>query len=105
MFLFKWVLNFYELYIRFKSSNLSEEEKEEEINQSDWFATVVNISNTLVILNSSINFYVYVLKDGWTRLTQKGGTRETENGSHSTALTNTTVRKTTFSMKPRNNHT
>ena len=101
--LFKWVLNIYELYIRFRSSNLSEEEKQAAINQSDWFATVVNISNTLVILNSSINFYVYVLKDGWTKFTQKGGTRE--NGNHSTGITNTTSLKTTFSMKPRHTNT
>ena len=96
-------LNIYELYIRFRSSNLSEEEKQAAINQSDWFATVVNISNTLVILNSSINFYVYVLKDGWTKFTQKGGTRE--NGNHSTGITNTTSLKTTFSMKPRHTNT
>ena len=101
--LFKWVLNIYELYIRFRSSNLSEAEKEEAINQSDWFATVVNISNTLVILNSSINFYIYVLKDGWTKFTQKGGTRE--NGSNSTMLPHITGRTTTFSMKPRHNNT
>ena len=101
--LFKWVLNIYELYVRFRSSNLSEEEKQEAINQSDWFPTVVNISNTLVILNSSINFYVYVAKDGWTRLTQKGGTRE--NGMNSTRTTHVAGRTTTFSMKPRHNNT
>ena len=63
--LFKWVLNIYELYIRFSSQNLSEEKTNERINESDWFGTVVNISNTLVVLNSSINFYVYVLKVCW----------------------------------------
>ena len=65
--LFKWVLNIYELYIRCKNYSLSEEEKEEIINESEWFGTVINISNTLVVLNSSINFYVYVLKDVCTR--------------------------------------
>ena len=65
--LFKWVLNIYELYIRCKNYTLSEEEKEELINESEWFGTVVNVSNTLVVLNSSINFYVYVLKDLCTR--------------------------------------
>ena len=43
------------------------------------------------------------LKDGWTKFTQKGGTRE--NGNHSTGITNTTSLKTTFSMKPRHNNT
>ena len=65
--LFKWVLNIYELHIRCNNYGLSEEGIEEIINESEWFGTVVNISNTLVVLNSSINFYVYVLKDVCTR--------------------------------------
>ena len=65
--LFKWVLNIYELHIRRKNYGSSEEEIEEIINESNWFGTVINISNTLVVLNSSINFYVYVLKDICTR--------------------------------------
>ena len=60
--LFKWVLNIYELYVRY---NLSEKETAELLNDSVWFETVVNISNTLVVLNSSINFYVYLLKICW----------------------------------------
>ena len=60
--LFKWVLNIYELYIRFSSNNLPEEETKEKIQESNWFITVLNISNTLVVLNSSINFYIYLLK-------------------------------------------
>ena len=100
--LFKWVLNIYELYIRLRNSDLSEEKKQEEINSSEWFAPVINISNTLVILNSSINFYIYVLKDGWTKFTQKGGARE--NGSHSAGITTSTSLKTTFSMKPRHHN-
>ena len=65
--LFKWVLNIYELYVHLSTYNLSEEETEERFRelQSNWFGTVVNISNTLVVLNSSINFYVYVLKVCW----------------------------------------
>ena len=77
--LFKWVLNIYELYSRFRNNHLSEEEIENMINSSDWFIAVVNISNTLVILNSSINFYVYVLKDCWTKLTQKRSHNESNN--------------------------
>ena len=60
--LFKWVLNIYELYVRY---NLSEKETEQLLNDSVWFETVVSISNTLVVLNSSINFYVYLLKICW----------------------------------------
>ena len=65
--LFKWVLNIYELYVHLSTYNLSEEETEERFKelQSNWFGTVVNISNTLVVLNSSINFYVYILKVCW----------------------------------------
>ena len=65
--LFKWVLNIYELYVRFGSNNLSEEERYKKINESNWFITVLNISNTLIVLNSSINFYIYLLKECWTR--------------------------------------
>ena len=67
--LFKWILNIYELYVHFSTRNLSEEETEDKFSelQSNWFGTVVNISNTLVVLNSSINFYVYVLKVCWTK--------------------------------------
>ena len=60
--LFKWVLNIYELYVRY---NLSEKETEQLLNDSVWFETVVSVSNTLVVLNSSINFYVYLLKTCW----------------------------------------
>ena len=60
--LFKWVLNIYELYVRYNSS---EKETEKLLNDSVWFDTIVNISNTLVVLNSSINFYVYLLKICW----------------------------------------
>ena len=63
---FKWVLNIYELYIRFGSNNISEEETEDKMEESKWFITVLNISNTLVVLNSSINFYIYLLKACWT---------------------------------------
>ena len=47
-------------------NNNTDEETEENINkilnESDWFVPMLNISNTLVVLNSSINFYVYLLK-------------------------------------------
>jgi hypothetical protein len=65
--LFKWVLNIYELYMRCKNYTLSEEEIEKIIYETQWFDKVVTISNTLVVLNSSINFYVYVLKDVCTK--------------------------------------
>jgi hypothetical protein len=106
--LFKWVLNIYELYVRFRNNHLSEEETASMINGSDWFVAVVNISNTLVILNSSINFYVYVLKDCWTKLTQKGSHNESTTncaGNLQTRTTNLSNRTTTtFSMKARHNN-
>ena len=116
--LFKWVLNIYELYFRFRNNHLSEEETESMMNGSDWFIAVVNISNTLVILNSSINFYVYVLKDCWTKLTTQKGSQQNENVNNTNCVSNNlrsirttnlsnnqrTTTTTTFSMKPRHNN-
>ena len=65
--LFKWVLNIYELYLRCKNYTLPEEKIEEIIYYTPWFNKVISISNTLVVLNSSINFYIYILKDVCTR--------------------------------------
>ena len=98
--LFKWILNIYELYFRFSYVDLTEEEMTNAIYASEWFETVVNISNTLVVLNSSINFYVYVLKDAWTKCTQKeSSSSTTELPTRATNLCS----KTKFSTKPRQN--
>ena len=65
--LFKWVLNIYELYFRCKNYTLSEEEIRQIIYEKQWFDEVMSISNTLVVLNSSVNFYIYILKEVCTR--------------------------------------
>ena len=67
--LFKWAMNIYEFYFRFRNPNLSEEETENALLfQTEWFSIVLNISNILVVFNSSIPFYVYILKVTWTNM-------------------------------------
>ena len=51
----KWVLNIYELHIRLVSSS-KETISEEMRNPNEWISIVVSLSNSLVVLNSSINF-------------------------------------------------
>ena len=65
--LFKWVLNIYELYLRCKNYTLSEEEIAQIMYERQWFDQVISISNILVVLNSSVNFYIYILKEVCTK--------------------------------------
>ena len=100
--MFKWVLNFYEFYRRIIGilHNLTEAETESAIYESGWFIVVINISNTLVVLNSSLNFYIYVLKDLWTKITQRNTSDSNCNTNGQPNRTSATWAISGTSMQP-----